>query len=223
MKTIIINGSPKGKNGNTEIFIRNFLSGMCEKVEVRRIVEEDYEKLAVQVLEYDSIILALPLYIHSMPGITMRFIEHLETNATKRPMHIGFILQCGFPEGFQCDYLERYFKTLAEELNMNYLGTLVKTDAAGINVMPGFMTRKLFASLKEFGKVYEKTHKFDRAIIERMKQPYKVEGIQLRFMKLAKKLGLMDIMWNKSLKNNNAFEQRYSRPYEGTKKASECL
>lgn len=213
MKTIVINGSPKGKKGNTEIFIQNFIADMSQGVEVKKIIEEDYEKLANLVKEYDSVILALPLYIHSMPGIVMRFIEHLEANTTNKPKCIGFILQCGFPEGSQCKYLERYFESLAKELNMNYLGTLVKTDAAGTSVMPEFMTRKLFASLKRFGEIYEITHEFNKKIIEEMRQPYEIKGFKLKLTKFLKMLGMTNIMWNKFLKENKAFEKRYDQPY----------
>lgn len=213
MKTIVINGSPKGKKGNTEIFIQNFIRGMNDRVEVKRIIEEDYEELSKLVKEYDSIIMALPLYIHSMPGIVMRFIEHLQVNSTNKSKQIGFILQYGFSEGFQGEYLERYFESLAKELNMNYLGTLVKPEAAGVYAMPKFMTRKLFSRLESFGKIYEETHKFDKKIIEKLKQPYRITGYKLKFLKLAKKIGLTDIMWNKFLRENNAFEERYNRPY----------
>lgn len=213
MKTIIINGSPKGKAGNTEIFIRNFIKGMNQDVVVKRIIEEDYKLLADLVKEFDAIILALPLYIHSMPGIAMRFIEYLDANNTNRPKSIGFILQCGFPEGFQCKYLERYFESLAKELNMKYLGTLVKPEAAGINVMPEFMTKKLFANLKKFGQIFEGTGVFDKVIMEVTKQPYEIKGFRLKFVKMAKELGVMDIMWNKFLRESRAFKARYDQPY----------
>lgn len=213
MKTIVINGSPKGRNGNTEVFIQNFMSGMKYEVEVKRIVEEDNEELSNLVMEYDSIILALPLYIHSMPGIVMRFIEHLKANTKDKPKYIGFIIQCGFPEGSQCEYLVRYFKSLAEELNLEYLGALIRGDAAGINMMPEFMTRKLFMNLKRLGEIYEQTHRLDEEIIKKVMQPVEIKGFKLKFMKLAKRVGLMDIMWNKFLKENKAFEERFAKPY----------
>lgn len=213
MKAIVINGSPKGKNGNTEIFIQKFISGMKQEVDVKRIIEEDYDKLANHVMGYDSIVLALPLYIHSMPGVTMRFIEHMKANTSNNHKQIGFILQCGFPESSQCKYLERYFRSLSEELNMEYLGTIIKADAAGVYMLPDFMTRKLFSNLKRLGEIYGQTHRFDCEIMEEMMQPYEVKGFQLRFMRFAKKIGLMDIMWNKFLKGNKAFEKRYARPY----------
>jgi multimeric flavodoxin WrbA len=213
MKTIIINGSPKGKNGNTEIFIQNFISCMDHKPEVRRIAEEDYEELSNLTQKYDSIILAMPFYIHSMPGIAMRFIEHLKANTGNAHKSIGFILQCGFPEASQCDYLIRYFNCLSEELNMDYLGTFIKGDSAGTYMMPKYMTRKLFNNLKNLGRIYEETGKFDTTIIQKMMQPYEVKGFKLKFMRFAKRIGLMDIMWNKFLKENKAFEERFARPF----------
>lgn len=212
MKTLIINGSPKGKKGNTELFIQNFISDMKKEVVVKRIIEEDYEILANLIRDFDSIIIALPLYIHSMPGIVMRFIEHLNRDITNNK-NIGFILQYGFPEGFQGEYIERYFESLANELNMKYLGTLVKPEAAGIYMMPNIMTKGLLNKLQKFGKIYEESNAFDKNIIKRLKKPYKIVGFKLKLVRIIKKIGLMDIFWNKFLKNNNAFDKRYDRPF----------
>lgn len=213
MKTIVINGSPKGKKGNTEIFIHNFAKGMKDEVLIKRIIEEDYEELAKLVKEYDSIIIALPLYIHGMPGIVMRFIEYLETNNTEKEKQIGVILQYGFPEGFQGEYLERYFESLAEELNMKYLGTLVKPESAGVYMLPKIMTKKLFKQLQRFGEIYEETNVFDETIMKELKKPYRITGNKLKLMRFIRKIGLMNVFWNKFLRDNHAFEKRYDRPF----------
>ncbi|QVK17014.1 NAD(P)H-dependent oxidoreductase [Mycoplasmatota bacterium] len=212
MKTLIINGSPKGKKGNTEIFIQNFIKDIKEEVVIKRIIEEDNEVLANLIKDFDSIIIALPLYVHGMPGCLMRFIEHLNREITNNKS-IGFILQYGFPEGFQGEYIERYFESLAEELNMKFLGTLVKPEAAAIYTMPSFLTKKLFNKLKEFGRVYEESSCFDKQIINDLKKPYKIVGLKLKLVRLIKKIGLMDIFWNKFLRNNNAFDKRFDRPF----------
>ncbi|WP_105617151.1 hypothetical protein [Vallitalea okinawensis] len=80
-------------------------------------------------------------------------------------------------------------------------------------MMPNFITKKLFNKLEVLGKIYKKTHTYDEKIIKEMKQPYKIAGVKLKIMKLIKKIGVMDVSWNKLLKGNNAFEERYSRPF----------
>lgn len=213
MKTIIINGSPKGKNGNTEIFIENFTKKIHSDVVVKRIIEEDYKILSNQVMKYDTVIIALPLYIHGMPGIVMKFIEHLHVNDTNNPKKIGFMLQFGFSEGFQGEYIERYFESMSEELNMIYLGTLIKPEAAAIYMLPKIFTYKLFKRLQKFGKIYDETNTFDKRLITKIKQPYKIKGLKLIFFKVLTNLGLTNKMWNKFLKDNKAYEKRFDRPY----------
>ena len=78
MKTLILNGSPHAKSGNTEIFIRNFAKGLESPYEVRYVLQEDAEQLAEYLLQFDTVIIAMPLYIHAMPGIVMRLIEHMK-------------------------------------------------------------------------------------------------------------------------------------------------
>lgn len=213
MSTIILNGSPKGKNGNSEIFINQFLKGMKTPCEVKYISKENPNTLAEYVKGFDTIILALPLYIHSMPGVTMRFIEHLESAETSENKSIGFILQGGFPESSQYKYVERYFGSLSKELNRDYLGTVIKGNSANIHGMPSFMKRKLFRVLESLGEIYERTHTFDKAIIESLKRPYEFSGFDLKIMKFVTKIGLVNSMWNKSLKQNGAFDKNLDKPF----------
>lgn len=213
MSTIILNGSPKGKNGNSEIFIKQFIKGMKSPCEVKYISKEDHESLANYVKGFDSIIFVLPLYIHSIPGVTMRFIEHLNPSEPSENKSIGFILQCGFSETSQCKYAEKYFSSLAEELNRTYLGTVMKGEAAGVYMMPSFMTKKLFRSLEQLGETYEQTHSFDKAIVESLKKPYELTGFNLKKMNFAMNIGLGKIMWHKFLKENGAFDKKLDKPF----------
>lgn len=213
MSTIILNGSPKGKKGNSEIFIRQFIKGMTSPCEVKYISIENAEALATYVQAFDTIIIVLPLYIHSMPGIVMRFIEHLEPSLLSENKSMGFILQCGFTESSQCKYVERYFRVLAQELNRTYLGTVMKGEAAGVYMMPRFMTRKLFKSLQKLGKTYEQTHIFDESIMKKMQKPYELTGFTLKYLQFAIKIGANKIMWHKFLKDNNAFDKKIDQPF----------
>ena len=57
MSTIILNGSPKGQKGNSEIFIQHFISGMKSLYEVSYISKEDPRALAQHLKDFDTIIL----------------------------------------------------------------------------------------------------------------------------------------------------------------------
>lgn len=213
MSTIILNGSPKGQKGNSEIFIKHFLSGMKFPCEVKYISKEDPKSLAQYANHFDTIIFVLPLYIHSMPGVMMRFLEYLEPVELSQDKSIGFILQGGFPESNQYKYVERYFGSLAEELNRTYLGTVVKGNSAGTYMMPSFMTKKLFKSLKRLGEIYEDTHTFDKTIMEEFKKPYKLKGVTLAAMNFQVKIGLNKVFWDKFLKENGALDRCLDRPF----------
>jgi hypothetical protein len=213
MITIILNGSPKGKNGNSEIFIQKFLNGMKVPCEVRYISKENPKTLSEYVKDFDNIIIVLPLYIHGMPGVTMRFIEFLEPAVACESKSIGFILQGGFPESAQFKYAENYFKSLSGELNMKYLGTIIKGNSAGVYMMPGFMNRKLFKSLRQLGEAYDKYNILDRAIIENLKKPYELTGFTLKKMNFAARVGLNKVIWNKFLKQNDALDKTFDKPF----------
>lgn len=213
MSTIILNGSPKGKSGNSEIFIQQFIKGMKTPCEVKYICKEDPRTLAEYVRCFDTIIFVLPMYIHSMPGVTMRFIECLEPAEPSENKSMGFILQGGFPEATQYKYAEKYFGSLSEELNRTYLGTVIKGNSATVYMMSNFMTRKLFRSLRRLGEIYEKTHTFDKTIIEELKEPRELTGFTLKMMKFATKTGLINVMWDKPLKQNGVFDKNLDRPF----------
>lgn len=213
MKTIILNGSPKGSSAtsNTNIFIKSFMKGMKKECEVRCINGENLQELAQYIKKFDSIIIVMPLYIHAMPGIVMKFIEHLEP-AVKVGQSIGFIIQAGFPESAHEKFVEQYFAQLANQYDYHYLGTVSKGGAAFIYNMPERF-EKLYALLTELGRTYEKRHIFDEEIVKRLGRPYAFSKFELRLVRLADKLGLLNSQWNKLMKQNNALEHAYDQPF----------
>ncbi len=213
MKTIILNGSPKGKSkkSNSQIFAEKFIEKMENPCEIKCIANNSSEELAHYIKDYDTIIFILPLYIHAMPGIVMKFIEELEP-ATYEGKHIGFIVQAGFIETAQHKYLERYFEELARQLNYGYLGTVVKGEAAGIYMYPQ-MFKKVLKLISNLGVAFEKTHAFDKEIVERLARPYELSKLKLIILRLINKVGLGNIGWHKMLRKNNSMDKRLDRPF----------
>lgn len=213
MKTIIINGSPKGntKNCNSRIISEVFVQSMKAPCEIRCIADSNPEELAGYLEEFDAVIFVLPLYIHAMPGIMMNLIEYMQP-AKAEGKSLGFIIQAGFIETAQQKYAERYFESLAKLLNYQYLGTVMKGEAAAIYMFPK-MFRKVLRRFNELGRIYEKTGKFDQEIVTALRKPYELTKFQARLFQLCCDVGLNNIGWHSKLKKNNAFEKRMDRPF----------
>jgi hypothetical protein len=214
MNTIILNGSPKlnPAESNTRIIAEAFIRNMENPIEIKRIAKESTEVLAKYVKNFDTIILIMPLYIHAMPGIVMKFIESLEP-ADKEGKSIGFIIQAGFMETAQERFVERYFENLSRQLNYKYLGTVSKGEAAAIYMYPK-MFKKVLKLFSELGVEFEKSQSFDKDMVKKISTPYEIPKSTLRLLRLVNKLGLANIGWNNELKKNNAYNKRLARPFE---------
>lgn len=213
MNTIILNGSPKGnsKNCNSQIFAEEFVKNMKNPCEIKCIAKADSEELAQYVKNFDTVIIILPLYIHAMPGIVMKFIEKLKP-ADDRGKYIGFIIQAGFMETAQERFVERYFENLAKQLNYRYLGTVSKGGAAPIYMYPE-MFKKVLKLVADLGTIYEETHVFDKDIVKKLGEPYEISKSMLLLLNAANKVGLGNVWWHKFLKQNNAMDKRLDRPF----------
>jgi multimeric flavodoxin WrbA len=213
MNTIIINGSPKGnaKNSNSRIYAEEFVRNMQNPPEIRCLAGADYRQLAQYIQDFDTVIFIMPLYIHAMPGIVMKFIEVMEPLQTGHK-YMGFIVQAGFMETSQHRYLEPYLADLTQQLGYTYLGTVSKGEAAGTYMYP-HMFKKVFALLNDLGTAYEQTHAFDSDIVEKLSEPYELSGFKLGFLNLVTWLGLMNIGWHTKLRKNNAMKRRLDKPF----------
>ena len=213
MNKIILNGSPKGnsKKSNSRIFAKEFVKNMKSPCKIKCIAKNDPKELAQDVEKFDTIIIILPLYIHAMPGIVMKFIEELKPTTTEGK-YIGFLVQAGFIETAQHKFLERYFEDLAKQLNYKYLGTVSKGEAAGIYMFPK-MFKKVLKLISDLGVEYEKTHAFDKEIVNKLAQPYELSKFKLWFLRLVNIVGLGNVGWYKVLWENNALDKRLDKPF----------
>lgn len=213
MKMIILNGSPKAnsKSSNTEIFIHHFTSAMKMKYEVKYIATEEPKELAQYIKTFDTILIVMPLYIHAMPSGVMKLIEHLESSCSNN-QSIGFIVQAGFPESAHEKFVREYFEELAKRLHYQYLGTVVKGGSAFIYRRPKHF-KKLYKSLADLGRIFEKTHAFDKKITQKLAKPYQFNKFALWQLRLIDKIGLVNYEWNAILRQNNALEHALNQPF----------
>jgi len=213
MKTLIINGSPKAKNGNTEIFIQEFMKGMKSPCEVRYAARESSQQIAEELKQFDTLIVAMPLYIHAMPGIVMKIFELMEP-ASDEGKSMGFIVQSGFIESGQSKYLEQYLSSLTERLNYTYLGTVIKGGSAGVYMIPENMNKKLFNQLQNLGGHFELESSFHPDVVKKLASPQMLSKRKARLFQLFYKVGLGDsIFWRMLLKKNQAWGKKFDRPF----------
>lgn len=219
MQLALFNGSPRIKKSNSKILIDQFLKGYIgiipgqvpihylanRKLRVAQLV--DFQKA-------DSIILIFPLYTDCMPGIVKEFFEEILELDRIPFKKIGFIVQSGFPEAVHSMYVERYLKKLTKRLQYEYLGTIVKPGVEGIQMMPPVMTKKLFAKFIQLGEYFAKNGTFDPEIQKSLRKPYKLSPLKRVLLKIAQPTGLTNFYWNMNLKKNNAYENRFDRPYQ---------
>lgn len=210
MKILIINGSPNGRKGNSEIFCRRFIQGMDNQPEIRYAAEEDPAVLATDMDGYDHWLFFFPLYVNAMPGILKRLFEHLNPSEEKK---VGYVIQSGFEEAFQSDWLCAILQNFNRRMGYGDLGIVVAGGMAGVRYMPEKMNKKTFACLEQAGSLYEQNGVLHQETIQQFGQIYRYNEKQLRRIRFLKKFGLADIFWNSMLKKHNAHSKRLDKPF----------
>ncbi|MBV7276179.1 flavodoxin family protein [Clostridium sp. PL3] len=115
MKILALNGSPRGKNGNTEVILKPFLKGcMGAGAEVETIYlkdkdinhclgcftcwtttpgkcvhKDDMKELLNKILEADVMVYATPLYYYTVTGIMKDFMDRMLPLNNKEILKVG--------------------------------------------------------------------------------------------------------------------------------------
>lgn len=218
MKLTIINGSPRNKKSNSKILIEKFLEGYgkidSSNVEMYYIANiQKMDEHARAFAQAETVLIIFPLYTDCMPGIVKEFFEAIAINKYGNKKRIGFIVQSGFPESIHSTYVEKYLEKLSSRMECEYIGTVIKGGVEGIQIMPSYMTSKLFTNFTNLGEHFAKTGYFNEEIVEKLRTPYKMSKANLFGFKMMSKTGLPNFYWNSNLKKHNAFENRFAAPY----------
>jgi len=219
MKLVIFNGSPRNKKSNSKIFIEHFLTGynrICsEPVPIHYLANSKQKESPKEIFGNSEIVIIIfPLYTDCMPGIVMEFFESIIELKFTHAKKIGFIVQSGFPEAIHSIYIERYLKKLTKRLNCEYLGTIIKGGVEGIQIMPPSMTKKLFGRFQDLGEYFARNDAFSTEIQEILRKPFKLSLMRIILFNVIKKTGLTNLYWDSNLKKNNAFKNRFDKPFE---------
>ena len=219
MKLVIFNGSPRYKKSNSTILIEHFLKGYNsvypEPVPVHYLANHKQKDEQIEVFKKSGIvIIVFPLYTDCMPGIVKEFFEGISELKLTSSKKIGFVVQSGFPEAIHSIYVERYLEKLTSRIQCEYMGTIIKGGVEGIQIMPPPMTKKLFGRFERLGEYFAKNEEFSPEIEKILRKPFKMSPLRICIFKLIGRTGLTNFYWNSNLKKNNAFSNRFDKPFE---------
>jgi NAD(P)H-dependent FMN reductase len=211
----MFNGSPRGPQGSSPIFLEQFAKGFGGQSQMLHLVKlhstDEHVKAFVQA---EAVWITFPLYTDAMPGIVKHFFEALEP-LVGRPNNppVGFIVQSGFPEGLHSRFVEHYLEKLALRLGSPYLGTIVKGNGEGVNKMPDEANRKLFENLQALGKGFARGEKLNPVILAQLSIPERFPAILAPLFEIVVRLPSSHAYFDNMLKENGAYEQRFDQPF----------
>lgn len=219
MKLAIFNGSPRNKKSNSKLLIDQFLMGYnkisSDTVSIQYLANRKQKETQSEFYRIAEIVIIIfPLYTDCMPGIVKEFFETIAELKLTQNKKIGFIVQSGFSEVIHSVCIERYLEKLTKRLKCEYLGTIIKGGVEGIQVMPSRMTNKLFCSFQDLGEYFAKTKTFSPEIMSSFRKPYKMSLISRFLFNIFSKTGLTNLYWNRNLKKNKAYKNRFDKPFE---------
>jgi multimeric flavodoxin WrbA len=215
----VFNGSPRGRAGNTQILLEQFLQGFqagngCSHDMYHLSHTGEAERFRQAFAEAQHALLGFPLYADAMPGIVKAFIETLEPFCGRADNpSVGFLVQSGFPEAAHSRYVERYLEKLAARLGCPYAGTIIKGNGEGVRHTPPERNKVLFETLQQLGAAYGQTGQFDPVVLARLAKPERFPKWMTPLFQVLLKTKMANMMWDNPLKENGAYERRFARPY----------
>jgi multimeric flavodoxin WrbA len=211
----LFNGSPRGRRGNTPIFLREFAKGFGGETEMYHLIQlKQTEQFVKAFAEAECAWIGFPLYTDAMPGAVKHFIDALEPLVGRKDNPpLGFIVQSGFPEGLHSRYIERYLEKLAARLDSPYLGTIVKGNGEGIRLMPPEANQSLFEGLQSLGAGLAANGRLDSEILSRLAHPERYPAILWPVFQVFLRLPIAHSYFDNMLKKNGAYERRFARPF----------
>jgi NAD(P)H-dependent FMN reductase len=222
MKRLLLNGSPRGKDANS----RRILGWIAQGLEpagdtAPSVVDLAPDPTRPEVLEAflnaEEVVLALPLYTDSMPGMVKGFLEAIALADRRRLLgkRVAFVVQSGFPEGIHTEALGAYLTRLCQRLGYVHLGTLRKGGVEGIRMMPPRSVAKIAARFVEAGRELGTRGSFSPELLRAMAAPRTFGWFARAIIRVLGPTDLLNFYWNRMLKQHGAYERRFATPYLG--------
>jgi hypothetical protein len=214
----VFNGSPRGKRGNTEVFVSHLLEGFevggGNSSEIYHLNRVQDTQLHVRAFaEAETVLLAFPLYTDAMPAQVKAFIEALEPLCGRKGNpDLAFLVQSGFPEALHSRHVERYLVKLAARLGCRYVGTIVKGNGEGARY-GGASYRRPFEILRQLGVSLSERGELDESLLNELAKPERFPKVLGPVFRVFLSTKMATSYWDNQLKENGAYEERFARPY----------
>ncbi|MCK9151867.1 NAD(P)H-dependent oxidoreductase [Methanobacterium alcaliphilum] len=220
---LILIGSPKGRksaSNNIASYLEDRFKINNVETEKIYLVEnqngERLNKVVKKTLNSELVVLIAPLYIDSIPAITIKFMEeyHLQHNLLpKTQQRLLSIFNSGFPEPKQNDVAIDICKNFAHQTGMEWEGGITIGMGAAFQSQSlknaGGMARNLRKGLDEvIDSLSIDKPVPDKAIVIASKPlaPLFVSKFIMRWFG--------GFMWKKKVKDKTVQKEMYKRPYE---------
>lgn len=175
MHLVIISGAarPQSKS-NTAKIVDSFRRGVEAEGSTCEIWflsdRRQWSGAAEAFANHRHILVALPLYVESLPGILLEFLSGL-TPKNGSGSRMAFLLQGGFPEASQSRCCEAYLETLPAQLGCEYAGTLIKGDMFGLGLVGEKNREKMLAPFVEMGRLFAQSGRFEKSAVDAFAAP----------------------------------------------------
>ncbi|MDR3686555.1 MAG: NAD(P)H-dependent oxidoreductase [Coriobacteriia bacterium] len=216
---LLLNGSPRGPRSNSMRMMARVaegwqVAGGADPLVLHLAKRADFERAVAQFASAETVLLGMPLYTDSMPGLVAEFIEALEPRVGRSDNpRMGFLVQSGFMEPLHSRGLERYLAKLTVRLGCAYAGTIVRGGGESLQMMPDEALRGLFTQLAELGGQLKSDDRFDPQTLARVAGNERFSAVTAPAMALALKLPVGQFYWTGQLKKNGAWDRRFNAPY----------
>lgn len=138
MKTVFINGSPKRKFSASGYFLdvqRFFVRGNTVKETLS--TKGDYERILNTLMDADTVVFSLPLYVDGVPSHVLGFLKEMENFCKAHPLSLKvYVLSNGgFIEGKQNQPQLQVFENFCTRSGLQYCGGIGIGGGVMLNVM----------------------------------------------------------------------------------------
>ncbi len=175
--------------------------------------EERTQELLSAVETADSVVLAFPLYVDSLPYLVTRTLERIAANrpagaGRPRPLFLT-IVNCGFPESAHNDSAIAICQQFAEEAGFTWAGGLSLGEGGAIQSKPlaeaGGMVRNVVAALDQAAAALAEGKPAPAEAMARMAQPFIPKGMYVMMASLG---------WLSAARPNRTLTRLGERPFE---------
>jgi hypothetical protein len=216
---LLLNGSPRGPRSNSirmlsQVAIGWEAAGGAEPTVLHLAKRSDFECAVAEFANAETVLLGMPLYTDSMPGLVAEFIEALASLVGREGNpRVAFLVQSGFSEALHSRGLERYLAKLARRLGSPYAGTIVKGSGESLQVMPDESLGKVFGRLRTLGEQLACEGYFNPETLAQVAGTERLSPMIAATMSLAFKIPVTQFYWNSQLRKNGAWGKRFDAPY----------